>query len=472
MKINGRNFNFGRCIKIDILQGNKKTLTIEHKPEIDPDYYVAMDVSVTDMPSARASDKPGFQAKVTIFNPSKEVLTKIAAGATWLSSYVSEETQRVIANTASSAAQATKVTGMKQYYASRLHAHVYAGYVVNGVPSYTRIIDGIVMGSSFSHKGTDDVLTIGIFDIDPTATSPDIVDPEDEELAKNAEIHKGSPTETKWYNSETSKFADTWHNTLIKYVQNFETDFITDDGNFKIVYVKSLNAWLQAKSKKQVFSSILNPNLEQRLKAQQMRSGGIAAYNLAGMLDGLCANAEVRVDWLKETENVSANTYVIYPLGEGKTIVRGNNANIQIWNYQNLLETPSIDGAGKMTIKMVFNPQCVCNKTIALMLDKNLGQTDVTRNIASFESSIVKDGGMIGSMSSTGNDAAVANNQITGNTNIASQRKGTQDAWKMGYLFNTGFPIIRVEHSLSTYGPNWTTTVKTVPTAGGIKFEG
>ena len=108
------------------------------------------------------------------------------------------------------------------------------------------------------------------------------------------------------------------------------------------------------------------------------------------------------------------------------------------------------------------------------MLSSGLGETDVTRNIASFTSSIVgKDGGgILGSMSSTGNDAAVANNQITGNTNVHSLRKQAKDANKTGYLFNTGFPIIRVEHKLSTYGQAWDTTVKTTPMTAGLKYEG
>ena len=470
MKVNGREFNFGRCIKIEFFQNGAKVLTVEHAPEVDPNLYIAMDVEVTDMPSARASDKPGFQGKVTIINPSKNVLTKIAAGATWLSNYVNEETQKMIAKSDPTVEGAKKLQGMREYYNSRLRAYIYAGYVVGGKPNYTKILGGLVNGSSFSHRGTDDVLTLGIYDLDMTEVSPALLDQETEKVVKEKKTYQ---KESAWYNSATSKFAGTWHNTLVKYIENFETEYIDEAHSMHVVYVKSLQAWLDSKSKTNLGASILNPSLEAKLKKQEMPNGGIAAYNLAGMLDGLCANAEVRVDWLRVTDDVSVNTYVIYPIGQGKSIVSGQRANIQIWNYQNLLETPSIDGAGKMTIKMVFNPQCVCNKTIALMLTSDLGETDVTRNVASFESSIVKGGGIVGSMSSTGNDAAIANNQITGNTNVQSQRKRTNDAYKMGYLFNTGFPIIRVTHTLSTYGPNWTTTVKTVPmTTTGLKFEG
>lgn len=472
MIVAGRDFNFGRCIKIEFYKGNSLALTVEHKPDVDPNYYIAMDVEVTDMPSPLAHDKPGFQGTVTIYNPSRQVLTTIASGATWLSDFVNSETQKMIANTAETIEEGKRGIGMKEYYASRLRAIIYAGYVVKGVPNYTRILGGYVNGSSFSHKGTDDILKIGIYDIDMTEVSTSMLNQEEEDAVLNKSGYRGFVVESKWTDKAKTKFANTWHETFIKYVKNFETEWIEDTHGINIIYVKSLRAWMNSRSKTRVGESALNPTLERKLKAQKMPNGGISAFNLASMLNGLCAAAEVKCDWRRITEDVSINTYIIFPLGDGYTIVRGQNANIQIWNYQNLLETPSIDGAGKMTIKMVFNPQCVCNKTIALMLTSSLGETDVTRNIASFESSVVKGGGIIGSMSSTGNDAAVANNQITGNTNVQSQRKQARDANQTGYLFNTGFPIIKVEHTLSTYGPNWTTTVKTVPITAGLKFEG
>lgn len=471
MKVNGRAFNFGRCLKIEFYKGQNVALVIEHAPEIDSSRYISMDVTVTDMPSPLKHDKPGFQGEITIYNPSKEVLTVIASGATWLSDFVNSETQRLISKTIESVEEGKRGIGMKEYYASRLRAIIYAGYVVEGVPNYTRILGGYVNGSSFSHKGTDDVLKLGVYDIDMTEVSNSLLNQATESVFVNKNTAKGLVLEKKWHEEEKTKFENTWHETLVKYIKKFETEWVETEGAINIIYIKSLSAWLDSKSKVRVNESVLNPTLERRLKAQKMPNGGISSYTLAGMLDGLCANAEVRVDWRRIDTDVTMNTYLIFPIGGSKTIVRGERANIQIWNYQNLLETPSIDGAGKMTIKMVFNPQCVCNKSIALMLDPTLGETDVTRNIASFEGSVIADNNMIGSMSSTGNDAAVANNQITGNTNVHSQRKMSATSKKNGYLFNTGFPIIRVEHSLSTYNQNWTTTVKTVPITSGLIFE-
>lgn len=479
MKINGREFNFGRCLKIEFYKGNDLALVVEHAPEYNPDLYVAMDVVVTDMPSPLEHDKPGFMGNVTIFNPSKQVLTTIASGATWLSDFVtnSEEkriTQKIVIPERKPRAieETVQNASMRNYYKSRLRAVVYAGYMGAGKQNYTRILGGYVNGSSFSHKGTDDVLKIGIYDIDMTEVSESTIGAEEEQVFVSGRTGRGTVVEAKWHDTAKAKFASTWDETFKKYIKNYETEWLDDDHTINVIYVKSRRAWLNSKSKTHVEEGVLNRKLEQKLKSQQMPNGGIYSYSLAGMLNGLCARAEENVDWFKAGTDVSVNTYVVYPLGTTRTVVRGKEADVQIWNYQNLLETPSIDGAGKMTVKMVFNPLCTCLKTISLMLEETLGETDVTRNVASFEGSIKTSGGIVGSMSSTGNDAAIANNQITGNTMVQALRKMTDTAWKNGYLFNTGFPIIRVEHNLSTYGPNWTTTVKTVPTTSGLRFEG
>lgn len=482
MIINGRDFNFGRCLRIRFYKGDNLVLTVEHKPDVDPNYYVAMDVEVTDMPSPLEHDKPGFMGNITIYNPARKVLTAIASGATWFYDFantgdvdaMSGKISPAAASIVSALQAAKQEDVMKRYYASRLRAVVEAGYVVKGVPNYTRILGGYVNGSSFSHRGQDDVLKIGVYDIDMTEISKDTMGVEDESLAINKGIFAGTVVETKWQDKAKARFASTWAETLKKYIKEYETEWINpNDQSINIVYVKSLRAWLAADSRTKLSEQVLDEKLKQEMEKQKMPNGGVSAHNLAGMLNGLCANADIRVDWLKASPaDVSKNTYVIFRLGGTRTVVPGPRANIQIWNYQNLLETPSIDGAGKMTIRMVFNPRCDCNKTIALMLTSALGETDVTRNVKSFEGSVILEGHMVGSMSSTGNDAAVANNQITGNTNVHSQRKQAQDANQTGYLFNTGFPIIRVEHKLSTYGQSWDTTVKTVPITAGLKFEG
>lgn len=452
-----------------------------------------MDVTVTDLPSPLASNKPGFSANITIINPSKELLTKIADGATWIYNYVSDKTSEAITNkitaqartnptatvsarnakySPSAISSAIKEKGMVEYYQSRLKAKIWAGYMVDGKPNYTNIITGFVNGSSFSHKGTDDVLKLGVYDIDINEISRETTSFEDEQLALDKEYYPGFMAESRW-NTGNTKFANTWYESFKKYVKNFEQQWLDNDHSINIIVVRSLRDYFNSKSLDAPDGSVLDKQLEAKLKAQVMpKNDGISAYNMAGMLDGLCAAAKVGVDWRKVKDNVSVNTYLIFPLGGQRTITSGERANIQIWNYQNLLETPSIDGAGKMTIKMVFNPKCACDKSISLMLDKKLGATDVTRNVASFEGSITdKYGNMVGSIASTGNDALIANNQITGNVIVQSLRKQAYNSDRGGYLFNTAFPIIRVEHTLSTYKQDWTTTVKTVPIVGGLKFE-
>lgn len=496
MKIGKDYYNFGRCVKITFSNG----YSLEHAPELNRDKFVAMDISVSDRPSASAKDKPGFQGNVTIFNPSKELLHTISGGATWIQQYIKDN-----------GSEAENYSLTKDFYRSRLVVTVEAGYVVdegkNKKANYSTILKGYVMGSSLSHKGTDDVLSIGIYDID-IMNEP-----------ANIEKNYKKKTIADYVNeSGFGDFADTWYKTLVKYIQLYETKRIpsrTDIPNirrqmtyeispaqtqenfplsvdtsrtsyetlpyidvsstdrkktdwFEIKFVQSLSDYLVAKrAGKDLVSArgIVDVDLEIDCKNLKMPNGSLSGANLAQMLDGLCA-VEGDLGWYRDVStDMSRNTYVIYRMSKQKSFVRGENAAIRIWNYQNLLESPSVDGAGCLTIKMIFNPECICLKTIALMLDTNL-KTAVTRDISELTT------GLLGSMATqTSGLSNYGNTQITGANAVAALRKEVSDATKKGYLFNTGFPIIKVEHRLSTYGKDWTTTVKTTPAIGGFRIN-
>ena len=527
MKINGRDYNFGRCLRVTFVKNGKTLYKVEHCPELSRDMYVAMDVTVTDMPSATEKDKPGFQGSVTIYNPSKDLLDIIIGGATWLSDYVKNTEDLEGVKGIKSMTQAVGNNAMKRYYASRISAQIDAGYFVDGKPNYRTILAGYVNGSSFSHRGVDDVLTIGIFDIDMTQASIDSVS------------NYANSTQADYIEaSHKNDFAPTWHETFVKYVQNFETDRLLDNAGkqtfdylvsskseqavtplalnqneqfnyitqtpvrvsdfdrsnkswFNIYYAKSPSAWkaallTQTREDTSVNSKVIDKELRDTLTNLKMpQDGGISGIRIGEVLDGLCA-VYGGIHWVKITENVGKVTYLIYRLGNERTFVDGEKAAIKIWNYQNLLESPSVDGSGKMTVKMVFNPNCVCLVHLALMLTKEFKkvigkdkkgnliyqttqETDVTRNVDSFESSQTQ-AGMIGSMVSQTSNASFGVTQINGTSALAMLNKAVSDRNKKGYMFNIGMPIIRVEHKLSTYGKDWTTTVKTVPTISGMNY--
>lgn len=515
MKINGRNFNFGRCVRIAFYKNNSQNpeYVLEHKPEIDRRYNVAMDIVVTDMPSASDKDKPGYQATVSIYNPSKQLLDVIISGATWLSDYGVDVNDENAVNQSIQQFKRTKKGAMSRYYNSRVKATIEAGYVVDGKPMYSQLISGFVNGSSFSHKGQDDILTLGIYDFPAAVAS--IAQLEEYSAAEilDASEEERHQMSLSLYADDKTKFAKTWYKTFVKYIQNYETERIPDDPKtmfddllnpddsgyaplkkvdvpkssfitvgvepkdrqsdkwFNILFVASPTAWYETQvGERNNSSGITDPKLSAKLMEQQMPDGNVTGLNLYQMLDALCALAVVPVGWERIVDNVTMNTYLIYPIGKEETYVPGKQAEIKIWNYQNLLESPSVDGAGNMTVKMVFNPKCSCKVKIALMLDGAIGETDVTRDVASFQSSKAGGARILGSMAAQTSLATMGTTQLNGAQALAAQRKGTEDSYLKGYMFNVGMPIVKVEHRLSTHKADWTTTVRTVPTISGLNY--
>lgn len=518
MNIKGQEYLYGRCLRVafagvknvkDPSTGKAMTeFFITHAPDVNRDNYVAMDVSVTDRPNARSQGNPGWQATVTVYNPTQTLLNVINSGATWVTDYVSEN-----------AKSADKANAIKNFYASRLTCTISAGYLnKDGMPDWHVIMKGYVNGSSLARKGVEEVLTFGVMDIDMLDGS--LV--AEEQLANiYGEQYKMQRMSDA---NHLNKFEKTWYETLVKYIRMWETGRIADpqsdyDKNRSLQYELSTkpqqtlfpmrtdfsriteeerpftpisevdrqkNNWFEIKfvsSLKQYLTTVrklgrdigdtfvgrgnIAVDLEVDLKKQIMpTNGAIYGVNLAQMLDGLCARACHRVGWYCDKTNRKRNTYIIYPLGNDPLWVDGEKAGIQIWNYQNLLESPSVSGAGIMTVKMTFNPSCVCGISLALMLDRTLiAGDDATRNLSRFES------GDYGSMASSAQLATFGTVQLGSSNAVAATRRVVQDGKSRGYMFNIGFPIIEVKHELSTYGKNWTTTVKTVPMTAGLTYK-
>lgn len=514
MKIGDNSYNFGRCLRVafarnmmdaygNIIPESMPFFTITHAPDVNRDNYVAMDVVVTDRPSARDKDNPGFQGTVTVYNPTSDLLNVINQGATWVTDYVNENAE-----------SEDKSNAIRNFYASRLTCTISAGYINdNGDPEWNVILKGFVNGSSVARKGVEEVLTFGVFDIDLMQNSQ-VVDKEIERAyGTEYEIKRILETQNK------NRFEKTWYETLVKYIRNWETQRIADPQSsydqkrsidymlsteaqktyfpsrkdfsriteeerpyqlinefdrqrndwFEIKFVNSLKAWKEnvRLGGRDWENQAINAQLEFDLKTQQMpQNGAIYGVNLAQMLDGLCAHALWRVGWYCDKTNRKRNTYVIYPLGNEPLWVPGRYAGIQIWNYQNLLESPSVSGAGIMTVKMVFNPKCECGITLALMLDRTLISKDgATRDLSNMES------GDFGSMGTSASLATFGTVQLGSSNAVAAANKAVYTEKSRGYLFNIGFPIVSVEHRLSTYGKDWTTTVKTVPATAGLTYK-
>lgn len=504
MKIQGNEYLFGRCLKITI--AGSKAITIEHAPEINRDLNLFMDVSITDRPSATAYDNPGFQGTIKIYNPGKRLLEAVLAGATWVQNYLDEN-----------GIEKEKFNAVEDFYNSRSTVTVEAGYIEEtptGLkPMYHTILKGYLNGSSYERKGVDNVLTLGVMDMD---------------LMRNSKVVEKQPefkTVQDYLNEQERMCAyeTTWYQTVVKIIKMWETErlpnredlpelsrsLIHDTSTveqqinlptmpdqsklsyeempfvqvsevdrmrsdwFEIRFVESLNTYFTVRDKvgsDYQLRQETDAGLQAEAQSLIMPVGGyVTGSNLAQMLDSLCAHMGM-IGWYRDLKNTTRNRYIFYRLGNQKAFVPKEQANIRIWNYQNLLESPSVSGSGIMTVKMVFNPECQCLKTIALVLDKKVVSKDgVTRDLNDLEN------GLIESVAAQSSLATYGNVQINGANAVAAANKSAlsnqeKTAKVNGYLFNTGFPIISVKHELSTYGKNWTTTITTSPVVNGFQY--
>ena len=533
MKVRGVDYNFGRCVRLTFFYKGSEVLTIEHAPELDRSLTAAIDINVKDMPSAHDKDQPGFMANVTIYNPNKDILNAISDGAVWINDYGK------VNNNSSTINEKDIQNSTQRYFQDRLRVVIEAGYTKDlgedvKSAAYNTLITGYVQGSALYRKGTEWVLTFGVFDIDPMAMARTITE---DYINKDYNVY---------FNNNKKIVSDTWHNTFVKYVQQFETERLSTDAEmsknyanskarpnntdvlsteingitlnqiggkrtnstleplktgsnlpqektlvtktqypptpvtesdrkktnwFKVIYVTSYQDYLNAKLNS-VPDTAIDVKLQQQLMTFRMQEGSaVSGDKLSQLLDGLCAKVP-DLNWKSDRKNVSAVTYVIWKGKPVKEFVAGDKATIKIWNYQNLLESPAVSGSGQMTIKMIFNPECECLATIALMLQKEFKTLDGSDALPT---DLVKTGfesGLMESMAAqTSGLSTYGNIQVTGSNAVAALNKEVADAKKRGYLFNTGFPIISVEHKLSTYRNEWDTIVKTAPSLYGFNIK-
>jgi hypothetical protein len=495
MKVNGIEYNFNRMLKVELINpgrrdNNSLACTIEYCPYKDETLCPRLEAKVTDIPSADENDLPGYTAEVKIYNPNKELLDLIVANSKWL---ILQEDKSEYSNSSDEKKMKLTKNNLQNYYNQRLQVKIYAGYYnglkeVNGktlTVGYSHIFSGYVNGSALTHNGTDDILTLAAHDIpvdrmDVNAVTNSV----SSILGDNFEFN------TIQEHSDWNKGAKSWDLTFKKYIRFFEREKIVNgslvattfadsgsDSWFDVLYVTSVKDYLNARAGKISKESCLSGGLEVNLsQVPNMlgpgENGDLSSFyangsSLASMLNQLCCVDGLKLGWKRYTVGVDKLTYIVYELGSVSSHGPVDKGDIQIYNYQNLLATPSVSSSGSLDIKMLFNPECIASRRIALVWDAGYTKEHGVAGIASFETSVNANGHIVAPLNAdVGSNAALAANQLSGNMALAALRE-KQD----GYMFNTGFPITKVVHSLSTHSANWSTQVNTVPMLRGIDME-
>lgn len=494
MKVNGIDFNFNRMLKIELINPGERdnrgvACTIEYCPQKSADRCPRLEATVTDLPSADENDLPGYTAEVKIYNPNREILLLIAHNSKWL---LTTENEYNYADSAPEKKKTITVNNLQDYYRQRLQMRIYAGYWNQDTKDagYVHIFSGYVNGSSLTHSGTDDILTLGAHDINVDRMDINAITDSLSEIV-------GVEYEDKWRleNREWYTGAASWDLTFKKFVRYFEREKLVngkilpteviDSGNtdwFRVLYVTSVKDYLNARSGEINIEDCMNNGLKVHLSSipntygpgvdGDMRAFYTNGRGLPAMLNQLCAVDGLKLGWKRYILGEEKLTYIVYPLGEGIKFSPIEKGDIVIYNYQNLLAAPSVNGAGCLDIKMLFNPVCEPWKRIALTFDKTLGKKHGVADISSFETHVEVNGQTLGAMQSTaGLNNAVAMNQLTGSLSVAAQRKTEGSGIADGYMFNTGFPITKVVHKLTTHDGTWSTQVSTVPMVRGIDME-
>lgn len=495
MRINGKEYNFNRMLKVELINPGHRdnsslACAIEYCPYKNEALCPRLEVKVTDIPTADQNDLPGYSAEVKIYNPNKEILDLIVNNSKWM---ILQEDNEQYSNSSDTKKMRLTKNNLQNYYNQRLQVKIYAGYY-NGTKQvenktvtvgYSHIFSGYVNGSSLTHNGTDDILTLAAHDIP--------VDRMDVNAVTNSVsslLGDSFEMETRKEHSDWNKGAKSWDLTFKKYVRFFEREklvngklvptTLADSGSdswFEVLYVTSVKDYLNARSGKVSKESCLSNGLEVNLsQVPNLLGPGVDGdlsdfyangSSLASMLNQLCCVDGLKLGWTRYTIGVEKLTYIVYELGTISTHGPVDKGDIQIYNYQNLLAVPSVSSTGSLDIKMLFNPQCVASRRIALVLDESMGKDHGVAGVASFETSVNANGHIVGPLNANvGANPALAANQLTGTMALAALRE-KQD----GYMFNTGFPITKVVHNLSTHANNWSTQVNTVPMLRGIDME-
>ena len=526
MIINGREYKFNRIVKVEFLNSQSEVdYVIEFNPVKDRALCAHIDAEVLGLPQPVKSNSPGFSASVTFYNPPKELLSHIALQTRFISDFVRdenyssdlivndmsgwqvpmvlpEEVQDRITNIVElrkgTSASTDKVVSdtLVRYYSNRSRVRLSAGYYDKKTDTehYEHLFTGYLNGSAFWHKGTDNILQVNCHDIDLSNIEPGTIltsiDPKTRAALERTVITQSD---------QRRMGKETFDQTVRNFIQYFAPEEIRDGKLHRRLSVESkmtsFDVWY-VKSRQEVRRGLKNgegfnksweyPRLKTLLTStqkQQPMAPNLKHYyttkaTLREMLTDVCSTVflarqdggTMSISWDLIQENVSRSTYIFFPIGDDPKTVPASGATFRIWNYQNLLEAPSVDGAGQLTVKMLLRPEIRTMDSIALMLSPDLGVDEGLVPIGSFESSIhYGTNRLLGTLGTTANLRTTPTVQLSEAASVSSLRKKTADAKFGGYMFNYGFIISRFEHKISTHNSDWSTTVKTVPMYGGTR---
>jgi len=462
MIINGQKVNFDRIVRVTLIgwQG----CIVEYCPLADESLIARIEFETLEIPSKNNPKKPGYTATVKLYNVDDRIATCIANNQKWLVDYVNAEMT-----------DEQKKAAVKKYYSDRLQLRLEAGYWNHegNKRDYKPLFEGFVNSSYTYRKGQDYISVLQCYNfMEDTPNNKAILDSissySEDETITTSENRKGDSNWNSTFHKFVSNFAIFKKNPLYHLTNDEEVfpkmTLVTDEdrknGDFFIIRYAT-----DATGKK------ADPILASKLSVGASGINTSSFYSnestLYGLLSDLCKYKNSNCWWTEDYDfNTDKVTYIIYPKGSGSDYTESDKSEIQIVNYQNLLEAPTVTGGGSLTIRMLFEPTAKPLLRVALII-KDVGTVNGTSNSSVINaSSFSATQQSINANLQSGNFTPLVQGPYS--MSVYSQEKMNEQAQKKGYLFNIGFPIIRVEHKGDTHSPTWETNITTAPTIKGI----
>lgn len=512
MNINGVDVNFDRIMRVTLWYGQApedstsnntvapQTVIIEYAPLDNAIYCPNIEAKITDITNPNNKNgQAGFTAEVKIINPDDAVQRIIANHINWVidGSTFENFKQQLMADDGTNPDSETNDL-LTKYYENRVNIRIEAGYWEKGGKiiydkdgnvvgdtrrAYTLLFSGVVNSSVFYRQNVDNIMILECQNWDYNQINLNAIKKSlgiTEAVNNNAETYIQMALEEQKKRNGSDAF--TWDLMAQKLIRNFSVS--RPDPSYKTgSTVKNYTPGriVTSADRKRTdwygVKYIYTPrnknkaNEELRYKLQHLDTTRFytVATTLTDMLYELSCWKDANVNFMIDDEYMKGRRILfVWPRGEEIKFTNAKDADVQIINYQNLLESPSVTGSGSLNIRMMLNPDCKPQKSLALRLDDSFGTDQATG-----DSSVIKaNQGLRESLSFAGNPSPyVATIQGAYALSIYTQQLGRDDVQNKGYLFNTGFPILRCIHTIATRSNKWETLVQTIPMATGLLIE-
>ena len=482
MIVNDIKYNFDRILRVTVSANEgsqEKQFVIEYCPMADERLNARIDVTEKEVPIVNSKHNgPGFSAKVRIYNPPVELVGMINQHAGW----------------------SLQNKNLKSYYAGRCWVTIDAGYwdsqkaanakKLEGTSEideqnkkeagrdYNRIFGGWLNTSAYYRKGVDNILEMFCHSIR-------ILDSENQEMINSVSAAKSDyarvafqeKTESPAVGSEGKSWDRMMREIITQYAQvkspkNTWGILRTDKArNASLAPVDvqpsdrtDLNKfyylnYIYEPSNLSDIEGVKRADKDLQRQAQEMNTKGYVIngktfyekiQEMCDRFPGLRWHEDLTYD-----DGYSRYYFWRQPGGSGRaanttkrTLPSNAAPDVVIYNFQNFLQVPSVDGAGCFTIKMLFNPNIKPNNKLMLKWVDELTHNGVISPLTKGVSSTAQIGQYYPSL-----QGGVYNAQVAAilNTN--------------GDLFNVSYTVAYITHTLSTHSASWSTEVKTTSVA-------